>query len=169
MKPITTLFFLFFSLSGCNNKVELEKCDKNGKLIVYSERVYSEMWIKNKKLNVTVIDTFCINQKAKALEDIRNGKLVYFGFHPREFKKMTAILKRFGIETKEHLSRCARIGGFEPYCYQNAMYDEINRKFGENFIDSIFRVAQKEYIIENPNVEYFDDGIDLRKKYKVTN
>ena len=143
---------------------KLAKFDKNGKLIVYSEEVYAKMWIKNKNLNVTVIDTFCINQKSKALKDIKNGKLIYFGFHPREFPKMTKILSKFGIETKEHLARSVRIGGFEPYCYENEMYNEINRKYGQNFIDSIFKIAQKEFILENPNVEYMADGIDLKKK-----
>lgn len=45
------------------------------------------------------------------------------------------------------------------------MTEEIWRKFGNNFIDSLFRIAQKEYIIENPNEEYIYDGVDLRAKY----
>jgi hypothetical protein len=43
--------------------------------------------------------------KSKSKKDIKNGKLIYFGFHPREFKKMTEILKEFGIKTKEHLGK----------------------------------------------------------------
>ena len=167
MNKLLIVFLVTLILNSCDKKTETEKLakfDKNGKLIVYSEEVYAKMWVKNKNLKVTVIDTFCINQKSKALKDIKNGKLIYFGFHPREFPKMTKILSQFGIETKEHLGRCVRMGGFEPYCYQEEMYKEINRKYGENFIDSIFKVAQKEFIIENPNVEYMADGIDLRKK-----
>jgi predicted rRNA methylase YqxC with S4 and FtsJ domains len=164
MNKVFLIFILSLILNSCKQKVQLEKYDKNGNLIVYSQEVYTNMWIKNKKLKVTVIDTFCINQKVKAKKDIKNGKLIYFGFHPREFKKMTEILKEFGIKTKEHLGTCIRMGGFEPYCYQEEMYKEINRKYGENFIDSIFKVAQKEFIIENPNIEYMEDGIDLRKK-----
>ncbi|MBP4140116.1 hypothetical protein [Flavobacterium geliluteum] len=162
------LFLIFISsliLNSCKQKAELEKYDKNGNLIVYNEQVYSKMWLKNKNLKVTVIDTFCIEQKAKAKKDIKNGKLIYFGFHPREFKKMSKILNQFGIEIKEHLGSCIRMGGFEPYCYKEEMYKEINRRYGENFIDSIFKVAQKEFIIKNPNIEYMEDGIDLRKKY----
>ena len=167
MNKVLIVFLVALILNSCDKKTETEKLpkfDKNGKLIVYSEEVYAKMWIKNRKLNVTVIYTFCKNQKSKALKDIKNGKLIYFGFHPREFPKMTKILSQFGIETKEHLGRCVRMGGFEPYCYQEEMYKEINRKYGENFIDSIFKVAQKEFIIENPNIEYIEDGIDLRKK-----
>ena len=165
MNKLIQIFILSLILNSCNKTTELEKCDKNGNLIVYNEEVYAKMWIKDRNLKVTVIDTFCINQKSKAIKDIQNGKLIYFGFHPREFKKMSKLLSEFGIETKEHLGSCVRMGGFEPYCYQDEMYKEISKKYGENFIDSIFKIAQKEYILENPNVEYMEDGIDLRKKY----
>lgn len=169
MKKLLILFLAALALSSCDNKKaepkELAKFDKNGNPIIYSEEVYMQMWKKNKKLKVTVIDTFCINQKKRATEDIKKGKLVYYGFHPYEFDKMTRILKGYGIETESSLGRCIRIGGFEPYCYENEMYKEINRKYGEHFIDSIFRVAQKEYILEHPDEEYFEDGKDLREKY----
>ncbi len=163
-KLFLLLIILPLILNSCKKKVELEKYDKNGNLIVYNEEVYAKMWVKNKNLKVTVIDTFCINQKSKALKDIRDGKLIYFGFHPREFEKMTKILSKYGIETNEQSRRCGKLGGFEPYCYEYEMLDEIDRKFGKNFIDSIFKVAQKEFILENPNIEYIEDGIDLRKK-----
>jgi len=168
MNKIIVLFLVVFSLSSCSNKTETEtlaKFDKNGNPIVYNEQVYMKMWVKDRNLKVTVIDTFCSNQKAKAINDIKKGKLIYFGFHPREFKKMSEILSDYGIETKEHLGRDVRMGGFEPFCYQHEMYKEINRKYGENFIDSIYRVAQKEYVLENPTVEYMEDGKDLREKY----
>lgn len=168
MNKVLLLFLLTFMLNSCNRKnekEELKKFDKKGNLIVYSEEVYFNMWIKNRNLKVTVIDTFCINQKSRAIRDIKNGKLVYFGFHPREFKKMSKMLGKYGIQIKKHLGRCTRMGGFEPYCYQEEMSKEITRKYGGNFIDSIFKIAQQEYVIENPNVEYMEDGIDLRQKY----
>ncbi len=166
MNKLCSIFLFAIILISCQQKVELKKYDENGNLIVYSEEVYAKMWSKNRDLKVTVIDTFCANQKIKATNDIKKGKLVYFGFHPREFKRMSEILKKYGIETKEHLSRSVRLGGFEPYCYQEEMYKEINRKYGENFIDSIFKVAQKEFILKNPNVEYIEDGINISEKYK---
>lgn len=165
---IIPLIILAFS---CNQKLEVEnkailkEYDENGKLIVYNPEVYAEMWVKNKDLDVTVIDTFYINQKARAVKDIKNGKLIYFGYHPREFEKLTKMLSKYRIETREHMSSCVRIGGFNPYGYQEEMYDEINRRFGKNFIDSLYLISQKEYVIEHPNEEYISDGIDLRKKY----
>ncbi|MFY7733358.1 MAG: hypothetical protein ACOVSR_07715 [Bacteroidia bacterium] len=164
---ISITFLLLFLLFSCDKNVELEKFDKDGNLIVYSEEVYTKMWIKNRNLKVTVIDTFCINQTAKAHKDIEKGTLIYFGFHPYEFEKLKKMLSKYGIETKEHLRRCTRIGGFEPYCYQNVMRNEIDRKYGKNFIDSITEIAKREFVQENPDIEYIEDGIDLRKKYSI--
>ena len=172
MNKILLLFTFSFILFSCEKNTEREefpKYDKNGKLIVYNVEEYSKLWFKNRNLKVTVIDTFCTNQKNRAIKDIKNGKLIYFGFHPYEFPKMTKILNKYGIETKEHLGGCVRLGGFEPFCYQEEMYEEINRKYGENFIDSIFKIAQREYVLENPDVEYIEDGIDLREKYRLEN
>ncbi|ENA1815777.1 hypothetical protein ABF174_002425 [Flavobacterium psychrophilum] len=168
MNKVLIVFLVILILNSCDKKTgteKLAKFDKNGKLIVYNEKVYAKMWLKNRNLNVTVIDTFCENQKSKALKDIKKGKLIYFGFHPREFQKMTKILNKFGIETKEQLRHCVRMGGFEPFCYEYEMHKEIRKKFGVNFIDSIIKVAQKESVLENPNEEYIVDGIDLREKY----
>ncbi|KUJ61005.1 hypothetical protein AR687_14860 [Flavobacteriaceae bacterium CRH] len=167
MKKVFILLFLCFLFNSCQNKkAELKKFDANGKLIVYNQEVYIKMWMKKRKLDVTVIDTFCINQKARALRDIQNGKLIYFGFAIEgEFKKLSKKLSKYGIETKEYLGSCIRWEGFTPNCYQIEMWKEIDRRYGENFIDSLSEEAKKEFIIENPNVEYMEDGKDLREKY----
>lgn len=171
MKKNLILALLSLCFFACNpsksteKKEELKKYDENGKLIVYSQEVYAKMWTKNRNLDVTVIDTFCMNQTERAIRDIKNGKLIYFGFHPREFEKLTKMLRQHGIEIKKFTGTDVRLGDFEPYCYENEMTEEISRKFGENFIDSLFKIAQKEYIIENPNEEYIYDGVDLRAKY----
>jgi cellobiose phosphorylase len=145
--------------------MELKKFDENGRLIVYSQDVYDEMWRKNKNLDVTVIDTFCINQKIRAKKDIKRGKLIYFRPNLFEFKQLSILLKKYGIETKEFYGIDLRRGSFEPYCYQNEMLEGIERKYGENFIDSLTEIAKKQYVIENPNIEYFENGKDLREKY----
>jgi hypothetical protein len=170
MKLITKIFLLTIILNSCvekNETKELSKFDKNGKLIVYNEGVYAEMWTKNNNLDVTVIDTLCISQKAKALNDIKNGKLIYFGLIPEKFKsKVIKILSEHGIETKEYFGRCVRMKGFEPYCYQNEMYKAILKKYGDNFIELTFENAKKQFVKDNPNIEYLENGIDLRSKFK---
>jgi len=167
MKAIVTIVVLCLFLCSCSDKEALDKYDKYGNLIVYNSQVYSEMWIKDRNLKVTVIDTFCINEKRRAVEDIKRGKLICFDFQPLGHQKLVKLLSKHGIEFEEHLRSCVRLGGFEPYCYQDEMYREINRKFGESFIDSLSEVAKKEFVLENPEMEYMEDGIDLREKYKV--
>ena len=68
MKAIVTIVVLCLFLSSCSEKEALDKYDKYGNLIVYNSQVYSEMWIKDRNLKVTVIDTFCINEKRRAVE-----------------------------------------------------------------------------------------------------
>lgn len=169
MNKIFFIFIITVVLISCIKKTETEKLakyDKNGKLIVYDVNVYAEMWIKNKNLKVTIIDTFCINQKSRALKDIKKGKLIYFGKKNFEFDILSKKLKKYGIETKEYYGTCIRMASFEPNCYQNEMWREINIKFGENFIDSLSEISKKEFVLENPNTKYTEDGIDLREKYK---
>ena len=170
MKITTKKIFLTIILNSCagkNETTELATFDKNGKVIVYNEGVYAKMWMKNHNLDVTVIDTLCINQKARAKNDIKNGKLIYFGLIPEQFKsKVIKTFRQHGIETKEHLGRCVRMKGFEPYCYQNEMYKAILKKYGDNFIDLTFENAKKEFVKENPRTELTEDGIKLTEKYK---
>lgn len=164
MKALLILTLVLF-LNSCHKKENLEKFDENGNLIVYNEQVYAEMWTKNRNLKVTVIDTFCINEKARAIRDIKSGKLVYFGDNSLGFSKLSQKLKLYGIESKVFVGRGVRLGGFEPYCYKSEMYQEINRKFGKKFIDSLSEASKKEFVLENPHIEYIENGIDLRKKY----
>ena len=165
MNKLFFILTLSFILASCKQEFELEKYDKNGNPIVYNQDVYTKMWTKNKKLKVTIIDTFCINQVKKAKKDIKKGKLIYFRPNYLEFNKLSVLLLKYGIETKDFNFSCIRIGGFQPYCYQEEMHKEIQRKFGKKFIDSLTEIAKKEYIIENPNVEYIENGVDLRKKF----
>lgn len=170
MNKVFIVFLITLILNSCNKKTEAEKLskfDKNGKMIVYNEGVYAEMWTKNHNLDVTVIDTLCINQKAKAINDIKNGKLMYFGLIPEQIKsKVVKIFSEHGIETKEHFGRCVRMKGFEPYCYQNEMYKAILKKYGDNFIELTFENAKKEFVKENPKTEFTEDGKKLIEKYK---
>lgn len=166
MKRVFPFFIVLLSFFSCKEKDEYPKYDKNGTLIVYNEEEYTKLWIKNRKLKVITVDTFCINKTEQAKKDIKKGKLIYFGFNnPPIFKKLTLMLSKHGIETREMLRSCIRMGGFEPYCYQDLMNEEIYKKYGTKFIDSLTEIAKREYIIENPDKEYFENGIDLREKY----
>ncbi|MFK7059828.1 hypothetical protein V3Q90_06790 [Flavobacterium oreochromis] len=127
------IILAFLVLQSCNNKTSetrYPKYDKNGKLIVYSEEEDIKMWYKNKKLDVTVIDTFCIHQKQRALKDIKNGKLIYFGSHYILEPKLIKRLKKYNISYKQYLAGCIRWETFEPSYYQEEMWKEIDKRYG---------------------------------------
>jgi hypothetical protein len=167
MNKLFILFIFSLILYSCKQKAKLEKHDKNGNLIVYNEEVCLKMSLKNKNLEVTVIDTFCINQKKRASCDIKNGKLIYFTSKGYTFKKMSLLLKQYGIETKEFYPRCVGMTGFESNCYENEMDNEIRKRFGKKFIDSLSEIAIKEFVMEHPAEPWTKDGEDLRKKYDI--
>ncbi|RWX02222.1 energy transducer TonB [Flavobacterium cerinum] len=170
MKFIIILFSLFF-LNSCNQKTELEKFDKNGKPIVYSEEVYMKMWFKNRNPDVTVIDTFCINQKTKAVNDIKNGKLTYtlingYGMYDYSDKEMTELLLKKSIVLNSVLKPCmGPRKGFNWYCYAELMNSEIEKKFGEKFIDSLRNIADKQFIEKNPGHVFSFHECDTTSRY----
>ncbi|SEP58349.1 hypothetical protein [Flavobacterium urocaniciphilum] len=164
-KKIIFLFILLLNFTSCKQKKEFEKYDKNGNPIVYNEEEYFKIWTKDKNIKVTIIDTFCINQKKRALKDIQKDDLIYFRPDFLEYNILSNKLKKYGIKTKGFHRSCLRFGEFEPYCYQDEMYNEICKRFGENFLDSLTQEAKKEFVIKNPKQRYIEDGIDLREKY----
>jgi hypothetical protein len=167
MNKFTLLILLLLTLSSCNKKEALDEYDKNGNRIVYSVNVYAAMRTKNKNIKVTIIDTFCINQKKRALQDIKNGKLSYFVSPRLEFVEIAKQFNKYGIQTKKYYSSCIGFEGFNNSCYEEEMWKEIYKRYGKKLIDSLLETARKEFILNHPNVEYMEDGIDLRKKYKL--
>jgi hypothetical protein len=45
------------------------------------------------------------------------------------------------------------------------MRNELSKRFNKTWIDSMERIALKNYIIKNPTKPYIENGIDLREKY----
>jgi hypothetical protein len=164
MKIIILLFisiFLFFC-ENKENKAEIKT--------VYNIEEYTELWIKDKNIDkkIKIIDTFCINQTKKANEDIKNGKLTYFmSKYECEFIGMKKLLGKQNINVEEYLPHLSgTLGGFKRNCYQIKMWSEINKRFGQKYIDSLMALAEKDFVINNPDSLYYKDGKDVRSKYK---
>lgn len=89
------LSFCFLLILACNKKVEAKKSNTNDSIVVYNE---DEMYkVQNGKIKV--IDTTCINEQKRALNDIKNGKTVYSFFYGmtemyRSNKEMGQILSK---------------------------------------------------------------------------
>jgi hypothetical protein len=144
--------------------------DENGNQIVYNKDEYIKLWLKNKNLKVTVIDTCCISQTEKAKKDIRNGNFLYYTLVNKEFCELEKLLKKYNIKLKKGAD-CggSQLGGFNSFCYQEEMSKKIFEKYGSKLFDSLEEVAQKNYVLKNPTIEYIEDGIDVRAKYLKKN
>ena len=47
----------------------------------------------------------------------------------------------------------------------NKMLEEIYNRYGENFIDSLWQIAEERFVRKHPDSIYIKDGIDIRSKY----
>ena len=159
--PIILIFTFFISISSCNRDKPL--------------KIYSQIdYYKNKDTNIIIIDTFCINQKKKALNDIKKGKLTYFLMQPPYLffgsnKEMEGLLAKYDIGIDSTLTTCLRPPkGFSFYCYENIMEKEIKKRYGENFIDSLRNIAEINYIHKHPNKIYNFEDCDTISRYPFT-
>lgn len=165
MKKLNLQFFILISifLISCKNKEE-----NTAIKTVYNIEEYMELWVKDRNIDnkIKAVDTFCINQTKRAKEDIKNGKLTYFmSEFECEFNGMKKLLSKHNIKVENYIHHCVIMGGFRRNCYQIEMWSEINKRFGEKYIDSLMKLAEKEFVINNPDSVYIRNGIDIRRKY----
>ena len=70
------------------------------------------------------------------------------------------------IDVKNYDKRHTLVSEFNRNCYQNLMQQEITKRLGQKNIDSLMIIAEKEFVLNNPDSIYIRDGIDIRTKYK---
>lgn len=162
------LLLIYIILISCSKKQDLKREKKfNDSLIVYSE----EDLYKIKTGRIKVIDTLCINEEKKAKEDIKKGKLVYsfyFGLGNFEVSnaEMIKLLSKYNISVDTISGVCSRpLKGFKWNCYKNLMNETINKKFGVKFIDSLRKIADREFIKNNPNFIFGAFDCDTTSRY----
>jgi len=164
-------------LIGCNrnenkNSSNSELKQNSDELLIEPDTIYNvglanKLWDKQDTVSAIVIDTACIRQRKRAKTDIKNGKLIFFRSKIwYEWKEMAELLSRYDIEYKDFDHFCfGPPPGFEYDCYEKEMWKAINEKLGENIIDSLWKVAEKEFVLKYPDSVYIKDGIDIRSKY----
>lgn len=164
------LSFFFLIILACNKKVETKKSNTNDSIVVHNE---DEMY-KAQNGKIKVIDTTCINEQKRALNDIKNGKTVYYFFNGmtkmyRSNKEMGQILSKYKIEIDSAMTSCiAPPKGFTINCYISVMRDEIEKRHGKKFIDSIRVLAEKLYAENHPNVIFDFEECDTISRYPGT-
>ncbi|WP_412464416.1 hypothetical protein [Flavobacterium mekongense] len=146
----------------------LTSCQKNDAVKVYSVEEYYKVKKENPKVEIIISDTVCEFQIKKAKKDIENDSLVFDSYHytPEVVEELKVLLKPFKIYPRyANSSSISPIAGFKNQCYQETIRNELSSRFNKTWIDSMERVALKNYIIKNPTKPYIENGIDLREKY----
>ena len=120
----------------------------------------------DKNDNAIIVDTACINGKEKALSDIRANKLTYYyktiGPHEKEFK---AALAKHNITAKlGNMSTCIVVGRFGNNCYEREMEEEVYRRYGNDFFDSIWNKTLLARMHKFPNDSIVESGKVLKWK-----
>lgn len=154
-------------LLSCNRKKDSKVKDK-APVIVYSIEEYFEKAPKNK--NVVIVDTMCTYETQRAITDINRDVLSihrtflywknYFPKYP-DMKLLGRHLAKYNIAVdtsfSDYNSGCSPVKGFERLCYQTKMKNEIEKRYGHHFLDSLCRVVDKEYVVNHPN-DLYDMG-----------
>jgi hypothetical protein len=162
------LILLFFSCEKSQKKTVSTKLNYNDPIKIYSWDEYEKIIHKNPKQKIEIIDTICPFETKKAKLDIKKNKLVLYSYQCIEgtLDELNIAIKPYGMIAKEGNKTCTRPPeGFNYFCYEDLMRKEIEDRYGENWIDSIERVAIKNYVIKHPNEPYFEGGKDLRDEY----
>lgn len=136
---------------------------------VYTWKEYEKALHKNPKQKIIIDDTICPFERKRALEDIKKGILVYQCYSPIPYfvmPELNILLRSHKITAIKGSSSCIPPPkGFTDNCYENIMWSEIEKRYGQEWIDSIEKLAVKNYVIKHPDVPYDENGIDLRTKY----
>ena len=177
MKLYQIIFLSILWLISCDTTKDKQLKNKNEDQIItkqavvldtiYNAEVAENLWRKNDTVKSVIIDTACLNQRKRAIKDINNGQLCYYNsFAHYEAPQMEEILDKYDIEFEDfYASHFAPPPGFTRYCYEEVMHREIYNKFGENFIDSLWLIAEKQFVLKYPDSTYIKDGMDIKQKY----
>jgi hypothetical protein len=118
-------------------------------------------WPPSMEYSVHPTDTACKKEIARAKADIANAELVYCHYtgniisHSlRAEKEMDSLLKLQGIGYKNESSPCVIQENRKYHCYCQYMEEQINRRYGEKFTDSLLEIADRLFVLHNPDLVF---------------
>ncbi len=118
-------------------------------------------------------DSLCNAEEKQAVKDIKNNNVFYthvFGMVEmyRSDTELDSLLAAYSIKSRESLYYCT-----VPYskqdCYGKKMNEEIVRRHGVNFIDSLRKVAEISYINKRKNDIFSFEECDMNSRYAKSN
>ena len=148
-------YILLLAFISCGKSISQNQTSKEQKFELDSENKY---W-----------DSICKIETKTAEKDIKNNKLTYFHYFGmvvqyRSNKEMNKLLSNYNIRIDSAAYYCTVPGELQN-CYAQKMEQEIDKRFGKNFIDSLRIIAEKQYVKNNPNKIYSFDECDTIARY----
>lgn len=114
-------------------------------------------------------DSICKIETKNAENDIKQNKLTYFHYFGmvvqyRSNEEMNKLLSNYNIGTGTASYYCTVPGELQN-CYAHKMRQEIDKRYGKNFIDSLRIIAEKQYVKNNLNKVYAFEECDTISRY----
>lgn len=144
-------------------------------LTVFTTTLYSCNGLPEQKgrfANISKADTTCLKEVSKAKADVQMGKLTFCHFagsllfEPlRSGDEMDSLLGKFGIGYAEEMTSDVIFEGQTQGCYCDFMKEQIDDKFGNDFIDSLLNLSDSLYVQNNINDTFYYASCDTRPNY----
>lgn|GEM_PF-1520645 len=146
--------------------ITLVSCSKNISGPATSIAISSEKHITTYE---EVLDSICKTEILKANKDIENNVLKYsyplaIGNNYKPKNEMDSLLSHYNISTDIAIYNCTDSGKFQN-CYSSRMLQEIQQRYGEQFIDSLKNIADIQYIKNNINKVFYFHDCDTISRY----
>jgi len=153
MKIIYSVIFL--TLISCGKSTPQNQAKKNQ---TPKEDTINKYW-----------DSICKTETKNAEKDIKQNKLTYFHYlgmvvQYRSNKEMNKLLSNYNIGVGSAVSYCTVPGELQN-CYAYKMRQEIDKRYGKKFIDSLRTIAEKQYVENNLNKIYAFEECDTISRY----
>jgi len=153
MKIIYSVIFL--TLISCGKSASQNKTSKEEKVELETENKY---W-----------DSICKIETKNAEKDIKQNKLTYFHYFGmvvqyRSNEEMDKLLSNYNIGTDSAFYYCTVPGKFQN-CYAHKMRQEIDKRYGKKFVDSLRIIAEKQYVKNNVNMVFAFEECDTISRY----
>ncbi|KAF2082821.1 hypothetical protein DMA14_01435 [Flavobacterium sharifuzzamanii] len=114
-------------------------------------------------------DSICKIETKNAEKDIKQNKLTYFHYFGmvvqyRSNEEMNKLLSNYNIGIGSASYYCTVPGELQN-CYARKMRQEIDKRYGKKFIDSLRTIAEKQYVENNLNKVYAFEECDTISRY----
>ncbi|MCL9810081.1 energy transducer TonB [Flavobacterium luminosum] len=164
------LLTIILILVSCEKKKNISEIKISSDSIIVKS---IDEFYKTKSKKVKIVDTLCIFEQKRAQEDVKKNKLVYtlhYGIGVYDFSnfEMNELLAKHSITLDTILIPCSRPPkGFKWYCYSELMNKEIEKRFGEKFIDSLRNIADRKFVENNPKFVFSFSDCETNSRYET--